>query len=78
MLEFWLAGNNRIDTPDTVLVSLGDIHQEEIVLQRQDRFSHFVRPFTVNEETSVFLSFQNLGGDDHGAPLDLVRVRREP
>lgn len=75
MLEFWLAGNNRIDAPDTVLVSFGALHQDQIVMQRRDEFRHFEQPLSVTEETSAFLSFQNLGGDDHGAMLDLVRVR---
>jgi hypothetical protein len=75
LLEFWLAGNNRIETPDTVIVTLGTVHEEEIVLETDDPFALFTRELTVTEETSAFLSFQNLGGDDQGALLDLVRVR---
>jgi hypothetical protein len=78
VLEFWLAGNNRISTPDTVLVRLGALHEEEIVMQRRDPFRHFERPFSVFEETTAKLSFQNYGGDNQGAFLDLVRVRRIP
>jgi hypothetical protein len=78
MLEFWLAGNNRMDRPDTVLVRLGALHEEEIVMQRRDPFRHFQREFSVFEETTATLRFQNYGGDNHGAFLDLVRVRRIP
>lgn len=75
MLEFWLAGNNRIEAPDTVNVALGSLHTEQIVLEPEDEFRLFSRPISVSEETSALLSFQNLGGDDQGALLDLVRVR---
>jgi hypothetical protein len=78
VLEFWLAGNNRINRPDTVLVRLGAMHEEEIIMQRRDPFRHFEREFSVVEETTAKLSFQNYGGDDRGALLDLVRVRRIP
>jgi hypothetical protein len=78
MLEFWLAGNNRIPAPDTVLVRLGTLHEEEIVMERDDPFEHFQREFTVASATSARLLFQNYGGDDQGALLDLVRIRRLP
>jgi hypothetical protein len=78
VLEFWLAGNNRRDDPDTVLVNFGAVHQEEIVMQRKDPFRLFQRNLTVSTQTSAKLSFQNLGGDNEGALLDLVRVRRVP
>lgn len=77
VLEFWLAGNNRIDPPDTVNVAFGSMHQEQIVMQRTDPFRHFERPFSISEQTSAPLSFHNLGGDDYGLLLDLVRVREQ-
>jgi hypothetical protein len=76
VLEFWLAGNNRRDEPDTVLVNFGSFHQEEIVMQRKDQFRLFSREFNVTANSAANLSFQNLGGDNQGALLDLVRVRR--
>jgi hypothetical protein len=76
VLEFWLAGNNRRVEPDTVLVNFGAFHEEQIVLQRRDPFRLFSREFNVTAKTAAKLSFQNLGGDDAGALLDLVRVRR--
>ncbi|CAN5683866.1 hypothetical protein BH23GEM3_BH23GEM3_14980 [soil metagenome] len=76
VLEFWLAGNQRIPSPDTVLVSLGDLHQEQIVLTRDEPFRLFTRNLTVSTPTTARLRFRNLGGDDQGALLDLVRLRR--
>lgn len=75
VIEFWLAGNQRIERPDTVLVSLGDLHEEEIVLPQKQPFTLFTRPVTVGAPTQARLRFQNLGGDDQGALLDEVRVR---
>jgi|GEM_PF-2541128 len=77
VLEFWLAGNNRRDEPDTVLVNFGSLHQEQIVMQRKDPFRLFSRELNVTQGTAAKLSFQNLGGDNEGALLDLVRVRRK-
>lgn len=76
VLEFWLAGNNRRDEPDTVLVNFGSFYDEEIVMQRKDPFRLFSRQFNVTAQSAAKLSFQNLGGDNEGALLDLVRVRR--
>jgi len=78
VLEYWLAGNNRRDEPDTVLVNFGSLHQEQIVMERKDPFRLFQRNLNVTTQTSAKLSFQNLGGDNEGALLDLVRVRRVP
>jgi len=75
VLEFWLAGNNRVDEPDTVLVNFGSLHQEQIVMHRKDPFRLFSRELNVTQGTAAKLSFQNLGGDNSGALLDLVRVR---
>jgi len=79
VLEFWLAGGNRREhtAPDTVLVNFGSLHQEQIVMQRTDPFRLFSRELNVTQGTSAKLSFQNLGGDNEGALLDLVRVRRK-
>ena len=43
VLEFWLAGNNRINTADTVNVSLGSLYQEQFVLQPRDRLADGTR-----------------------------------
>jgi hypothetical protein len=76
VLEFWLAGNNRNSIPDTVAVSLGTLHQEQIVMQRDDQFRLFTRSISVTSPVTARLRFQNLGGDNQGALLDLVRFRR--
>ncbi len=78
VLEFWLAGNNRISTPDTVVVSLGTLFEEEIVLQRNEPFRLFTRLVTVTANTTARLRFEAFGGDDQGALLDQVRLRHNP
>lgn len=76
VLEFWLAGNQRIDTPDTVNISLGSVYAEQIVMPRREPFRSYTRTIVVTSATSAKLRFQNLGGDNQGALLDLVRLRR--
>lgn len=75
-LEFWLAGNQRINAPDTVDVSLGTLYEEVIVLPRTQQFRLFTRSIVVTTATSARLSFHNRGGDDQGALLDEVRLRK--
>jgi hypothetical protein len=76
VLEFWIAGNHRIDDPDTVDVSLGSLHQERLILSRRDRFALQTRAIRVEQTTSARIRFQAHGGDNQGALLDLVRLRR--
>jgi hypothetical protein len=76
VLEFWLAGNNRITTPDTVVVSLGTLFQEQFVLQSNERFRLITRSVAVTATTTARLRFQASGGDNQGALLDQVRLRR--
>jgi hypothetical protein len=75
ILEFWLAGNNRINSADTVIVSMGS-YQEQFVLQQRDRFELRTRNISVPSQTTVRIKFQNLGGDGRGGLVDLVRLRR--
>jgi len=76
ILEFYLAGNQRVDTSDTVNVSLGSLYQQQFVLQPRDRFELRTRNFSVASQTTARIRFQNLGGDLQGALVDLVRLRR--
>jgi hypothetical protein len=76
ILEFWLAGNQRISTPDTVIVSLGTLYQEQFVLPRRQPFTAYTKQITPQANTEANLRFQNLGGDDQGALLAQVRLRR--
>ena len=76
VLEFLMAGNQRIDTPDTVNVSVGSLYQEQVVLQKLDRFELRTRNISVASQTTARIRFQNLGGDGRGALVDLVRLRR--
>jgi hypothetical protein len=76
VLEFWLAGNQRIARSDTVDVSLGTVYEERFILPRTEQFRMYSRPLVVQNETSVKLRFRNHGGDHQGALLDQVRLRR--
>jgi hypothetical protein len=76
VLEYWMAGNNRISSPDTVNVSLGSVYQEQFVMQQRDRFALRTRNISVASQTTGRIRFQNLGGDGRGALVDLVRLRR--
>jgi len=77
VLEYWIAGNQRVTVADTVNVSLGALFQEQLVLQPRDRFALRTRNITVASQTTARIRFQNLGGDLQGALVDLVRLRRE-
>ena len=76
VLEFWLAGNNRIVDSDTVNASLGSLYQEQFVLQQKDKFELRTRNISVTATTTARLRFENLGGDGRGGLLDLIRLRR--
>ena len=76
VLEFWLAGNNRIEDSDTVNASLGSLYQEQFVLLQKDKFQLRTRNISVTATTTARLRFENLGGDGRGGLLDLVRLRR--
>jgi hypothetical protein len=76
VLEFWIAGNHRISSSDTVNVSLGSLYEEQLVMRPQDRFELRTRNVSVPSQTTARLRFQNLGGDGRGALVDLVRLRR--
>ena len=77
-LEFWLAGNQRRDTNDTVLITLGELFREELTLARREPFKLYARTVVVSEPASAKLRFAHSGGDDEGILFDLVRVRRNP
>ena len=76
VLEFWMAGNQRIEAADTVNVSMGSLYQEQFVMQQRDRFELRTRNISVASQTTARIRFQNLGGDGRGALVDLVRLRR--
>jgi hypothetical protein len=76
VLEFWLAGNQRIPAPDTVQVTLGSLFSEQFVMNQFDAFRLITRTIPVSAATAARLRFRNLGGDNQGALLDVVRLRR--
>ncbi len=76
LLEFWLAGNHRMDAPDTVHVTLGSLYERRFILRRRDAFTLYTESLTVATPTSGKLRFRHEGGDDQGILVDLVRLRR--
>lgn len=79
ILEFFLAGNQQVDTPDTVVVSIGNLlPAEEIRVSRRQPFELYTREFSVAQTTSAKIRFAHAGADEQGALLDLVRLRRKP
>ena len=76
VLEWFMAGNNRINTSDTVNVSFGSLYQEQFVLQPRDQFTLRTRNISVSSQTTARIRFENLGGDGRGGLIDLVRLRR--
>ena len=76
VFEFFMAGNQRNDISDTVIVSVGSVFQEQFVLQPRDQFGLRTRNISVAAQTTARIRFQNLGGDLQGALVDLVRLRR--
>jgi hypothetical protein len=76
ILEFWLAGNQRLPAPDTVQVTLGTHFSEQFVLNESDAFRPISRSLSVPAASTARLRFRNLGGDNQGALLDVVRLRR--
>jgi hypothetical protein len=78
LLEFWYAGNQRWETVDTLIVSLGPTFSQEFTVNKNPPFQLYSRSISVQEQTSAKLKFAHSGGDDRGILLDLVRLRRGP
>lgn len=78
-LSFYLGGNHRINTPDSVIVksNIGS-YSETFVIARNDPLTKFTRTFNVTSTTNANLSFENLGGDNIGAILDNVTLAAVP
>jgi hypothetical protein len=76
VFEFFLGGNNRINSADTVNVHLGSLYQEQFVVQQRQGFELKTRNISVASATSARIAFENLGADGRGALVDLVRLRR--
>lgn len=77
VLEFGLGGNNRVNEPDSVMVSLGTLFQEQFVMQRTAKLTQHTREVRVTTATTARLRFTQAGGDDQGVVLDVVRLRRK-
>ncbi|MEH1962055.1 MAG: PEP-CTERM sorting domain-containing protein [Nostoc sp.] len=75
-LSFQLAGNQRYDTSDSVIVSLGDLFSETFLLPGSQGFTNFTRSFTVANATNATLDFKGIGGDDVGLLLDNVTLTK--
>jgi len=74
-LQFDLAGNqNRAFGPDTVVVSLGPVFNEEITLEPDVPLTTFTRNLIVTEATDAKLVFDHAGGRNIGLLLDNVSL----
>ena len=77
-LEFDLAGMPRSNQPpNTVVVRLGDVHQETITLSSFSPLQRYTRRIQVPQTSLAWLSFAHQGGDDYGLLLDNVKLVRE-
>ena len=76
LLEYWLAGNQRRDDADSLDVTLGSTFQQRHVLPRREDFRLHSHMITVADTTQASLRFAHYGGDNEGALLDLIRIRR--
>jgi hypothetical protein len=76
VLEFWIAGNQRNDSPDTTTVTLGSLFNEQFVTERYEQFRLVTRRVDVGAATAARLRFRGHGGDQQGMLLDEVRLRR--
>jgi hypothetical protein len=76
LLEYWLAGNQRRDAPDSLDVTLGGAFQQRHVLPRREDFKLHSHMITVADTTQARLRFRHYGNDNEGALLDLIRMRR--
>ena len=75
-VEMWLAGNQRWETNDSMVVTLGEVWSERFVLGADDDFALYTRHIEVSDTANVRLRYAHFGGDDQGILLDLVRIRR--
>ena len=76
VVEFWLSGNQRWETSDSMDVTLGTVWGERFVLGTDDDFALYTRNVDVSDTMDVRLRFDHFGGDDQGILLDLVRISR--
>ncbi len=76
VVEFWLSGNQRWETSDSMDVTLGNVWGERFVLGTDDDFALYTRHVDVSDTVDVRLRFDHFGGDDQGILLDLVRISR--
>jgi hypothetical protein len=80
-LTFKLAGNQRNNGLDSVLISLGSLFSETFTLPSNQGFTTFNRSFTVASATNAKLAFEGIGGDNVGLLLDdvkLIKSANEP
>lgn len=77
-LTFALAGNPLKQDTNSVKVMLGGVFSETISLAGNAPFVTFTKEIEVTADTTAFLSFENEGGDHHGAILDNVALDYTP
>ncbi len=74
VLDFWLAGNQRNSTLDTLDVSVGPLYQRRFILPASEPFTLYSETLSVANRTRARVVFKHHGGDDHGILLDLIEV----
>jgi hypothetical protein len=76
LLEYWLGGNQRRDAADLLCVTIGGTFQQRHGLPRREDPRLHTHLITVGYTTQARLRFAHFGGDNEGALLDLIRLRR--
>lgn len=80
VLEFWLAGNQRLERADTVRVTVttasATLLDREYEIGWRQPFRLYSERVDAASPVSVRIRFQNHGGDNQGALLDVIRLRR--
>lgn len=76
MLDIVMAGNNQVDKPDTMTVSVGSALSQQVIRQARDPFELYTFQFTVSAATSATIVFDHQGIDQQGILIDAIQLRR--
>ncbi|ADI64029.1 protein of unknown function DUF1555 ['Nostoc azollae' 0708] len=75
-LLFKLAGDQRNNGNNSVMVSLGSLFNESFILPPTQDFTTFTDSFTVASDTSAKLAFEGVGEDNIGLLIDDVTLTK--
>lgn len=76
MLDIVMAGNNQVEKPDTMTVSVGSALSQQVIRQARDPFQLYSFPFTVAAATSATIVFDHQGTDQQGILIDAIQLRK--